>query len=67
MYLTALPRAFSTGGLGRVARDLFGRRSAGLETGAFAKLVGGPANLEAIAAFQERREADFSKLPPFVD
>jgi enoyl-CoA hydratase/carnithine racemase len=37
------------------------------ENAAFAKLVGGPANREAIAAFQEKREPDFSRLPPFSD
>jgi enoyl-CoA hydratase/carnithine racemase len=29
----------------------------------FARLLGGPANREAIAAFQERRPPDFSRLP----
>ena len=33
------------------------------EAPAFAKLVGGPANREAIAAFRERREPDFRSLP----
>ncbi len=32
------------------------------ENVSFGRLVGGPANREAIAAFRERREADFSKL-----
>ena len=32
------------------------------ENAALAKLSGGPANLEAVAAFREKREADFSKL-----
>ncbi len=32
------------------------------EAPAFAKLVGGPANREAIAAFRERREPDFTTL-----
>ncbi len=32
------------------------------EEGVFGGLVGGPANVEALLAFQEKREADFSKL-----
>jgi len=32
------------------------------ENGAFAELLGGPANREALSAFRERREADFSDL-----
>jgi enoyl-CoA hydratase/carnithine racemase len=32
------------------------------ETVAFARLEGGPANLEALAAFREKRKPDFSKL-----
>ncbi len=34
------------------------------ENGCFARLVGGPANREALAAFSERREPDFTRLPP---
>ena len=34
------------------------------ENAAFAELMGGPANLEALAAFAEGREADFTSLPP---
>ena len=34
-----------------------------LEDRAFAKLTGAPANREAVAAFQEKREPDFSNLP----
>lgn len=34
------------------------------EDAAFAKLMGGPANLEALTAFAEGREADFTQLPP---
>ena len=34
------------------------------ENAAFAALMGGPANLEALAAFAEGREADFTSLPP---
>lgn len=33
------------------------------ENGRFAALAGGPANREALAAFRERREPDFTKLP----
>ncbi len=33
------------------------------ENEAFARLVGGPANREAIAAFKEKRPADFTNLP----
>lgn len=34
------------------------------ENEAFAELMGGPANLEALAAFAEGREPDFTALPP---
>ena len=34
------------------------------ENAAFAELMGGPANLEALAAFAEGREPDFTQLPP---
>lgn len=34
------------------------------ENEAFAELMGGPANLEALTAFAEGREADFTALPP---
>ena len=34
------------------------------ENAAFAELMGGPANLEALAAFAEGRAADFTALPP---
>ena len=34
------------------------------ENAAFAELMGGPANLEALTAFAEQREADFTSLPP---
>jgi enoyl-CoA hydratase/carnithine racemase len=40
----------------RAARDL--------EDAQFQKLMGGPANMEALAAFAERRPADFTNLPP---
>ena len=33
------------------------------EDAAFVKLMGGPANLEALAAFAEQREPDFTNLP----
>lgn len=34
------------------------------ENAAFAKLMGGPANAEALRAFAEKREPDFTNLPP---
>ena len=34
------------------------------ENAAFAELMGGPANLEALTAFAEGREPDFTALPP---
>ena len=34
------------------------------ENAAFAELMGGPANSEALAAFAEGREPDFTSLPP---
>ena len=34
------------------------------ENAAFAELMGGPANLEALAAFAQGREPDFTALPP---
>jgi len=34
------------------------------ENAAFAQLMGGPANLEALGAFAENREPDFTNLPP---
>jgi enoyl-CoA hydratase/carnithine racemase len=34
------------------------------ENAAFAELMGGPANLEALTAFAEGRSADFTNLPP---
>jgi enoyl-CoA hydratase/carnithine racemase len=34
------------------------------ENGAFAELMAGPANAEALAAFAEKREPDFTALPP---
>jgi hypothetical protein len=30
----------------------------------FRRLIGGPANREAIAAFMEKRAPDFTNLPP---
>lgn len=35
-----------------------------LENAKFAELLGGPANLEALVAFAEGREPDFTRLPP---
>ena len=40
----------------RAARDY--------EDGYFQKLMGGPANMEALGAFAEKRPADFTNLPP---
>jgi enoyl-CoA hydratase/carnithine racemase len=37
------------------------------EDAVFARLVAGPANLEAITAFLEKREPDFSGLPGPAD
>ncbi len=34
------------------------------EDAAFVKLMGGPANMEALGAFADHREPDFTKLPP---
>jgi enoyl-CoA hydratase/carnithine racemase len=34
------------------------------ENAAFAELMGGPANIEALTAFAEGREPDFTQLPP---
>ena len=34
------------------------------ENAAFAELMGGPANLEALSAFAEGRQPDFTGLPP---
>ena len=34
------------------------------EDAAFVELMGGPANAEALAAFAERRDPDFTALPP---
>lgn len=39
-------------------------RSRELENAAFADLLGGPASREALQAFAERREPDFTNLPP---
>lgn len=35
-----------------------------LENAKFAELLGGPANIEALVAFAEGREPDFTRLPP---
>jgi hypothetical protein len=34
------------------------------EDAAFVHLMGGPANSEALAAFAEKRDPDFTNLPP---
>ena len=40
------------------------RNARGREEAVFARLTGAPANREAIAAFLEKREPDFARLPP---
>jgi len=45
-------------------RDQLVAAARAAEDATFAKLVGGPANTEAITAFLEKREPDFSNLPP---
>jgi len=40
------------------------RRARQRENVTFARLAGGPANREAIAAFREKRPPDFTRLPP---
>jgi enoyl-CoA hydratase/carnithine racemase len=40
------------------------RRARERENDGFARLMGGPANAEALAAFAEGREPDFTSLPP---
>lgn len=40
------------------------RRAFETESASFAELMGGPANAEALAAFAEGREPDFTRLPP---
>ncbi|WP_341924053.1 enoyl-CoA hydratase-related protein [Nocardioides psychrotolerans] len=40
------------------------RKARERENAAFAELMGGPANLEALTAFAEGREPDFTSLPP---
>lgn len=40
------------------------REARARENAAFAELMGGPANLEALSAFAEGRPADFTSLPP---
>jgi enoyl-CoA hydratase/carnithine racemase len=56
--LIAVKQTMTAGRVGatRAARDL--------EDAQFQKLMGGPANMEALAAFAERRPADFTHLPP---
>jgi enoyl-CoA hydratase/carnithine racemase len=34
------------------------------ENAAFSRILGGPANREALLAFKEKRAPDFTKLPP---
>jgi enoyl-CoA hydratase/carnithine racemase len=48
----------------RVERDRLVTAARKAEDEAFGRLIGGPANNEAIAAFLEKREPDFSGQPP---
>lgn len=64
--LAALPvvSLVETKRLMRSERNELVRRARAAEDEAFSRLVGGPANTEAITAFLEKREPDFSTLPP---
>lgn len=57
-----LPSLVATKGLLQAARRDAVQAARAREDAAFAALVGGPANREAVAAFQERRPADFSHI-----
>ncbi len=59
--ISSLVAVKSTMTAGRVAAT---RAARDLEDAQFQKLMGGPANMEALAAFAERRAADFTNLPP---
>ena len=61
MPISSLIAVKSTMTAGRVAET---RAARDLEDAQFQKLMGGPANMEALAAFAERRPADFTSLPP---
>lgn len=49
--------------IGSHSRDLLDSARAG-ESAVFAALMGGPANVEALAAFAEGRKPNFTQLPP---
>ena len=53
-----------TKALMRGERDRLVAATRAAEDAAFSRLLGGPSNNEAIAAFLEKREPDFSNLPP---
>jgi len=61
MPISSLIAVKGTMTAGRVAAT---RAARDLEDAQFQKLMGGPANMEALAAFAERRPADFTNLPP---
>ncbi|HVX17270.1 MAG TPA: enoyl-CoA hydratase-related protein [Acidimicrobiales bacterium] len=62
--MAALPLVslVTTKRLMRTERDALVARATDAENAAFAELLGGPANQEAIAAFLDKREPDFSKV-----
>ena len=61
MPISSLIAVKGTMTAGRVAAT---RAARDLEDAQFQKLMGGPANMEALTAFAERRPADFTNLPP---
>ncbi|MFN8052063.1 MAG: enoyl-CoA hydratase-related protein [Acidimicrobiales bacterium] len=61
MPISSLIAVKATMTAGRVAAT---RAARDLEDAQFQKLMGGPANMEALAAFADRRPADFTNLPP---
>lgn len=61
MPISSLVAVKSTMTAGRVEQT---RAARDLEDAQFQKLMGGPANMEALAAFAEKRPADFTNLPP---
>lgn len=61
MPISSLIAVKSTMTAGRVEAT---RAARDHEDAQFQKLMGGPANMEALAAFADRRPADFTNLPP---
>lgn len=61
MPISSLRAVKATMTAGRVPQT---RAARDLEDAQFQKLMGGPANMEALAAFAEKRPADFTNLPP---